>query len=381
MSAGSPTRAIQPLHYTVRRSPYFSRTVALGAVEFMVYNHTYMPLDYGRDARTDYKAMVERVTLWDVGAERQCELRGPDAVRFADYLSPRRLDDLPVGACRFTPVCDDDGQIMADCVVLRPWDDVVWFSHGDVDLELWAFGLARAGGFDVRVSEADVPPMQVQGPRALDVLAPLTGADLAGLPRFRCVETTVAGVPAVISATGWSKEAGFEIYPLGSARAPEIWDAVAAAGEPHGLLVTGPNVVRAVEQGITDTQYRMNSGMNPFEAGLGEMLDLDRPSFVGRDALRRVRDQGATRETIGLAGAPGDDSLPWLTDFWPLQTADGTEVGVVRWAVYSFALERPIAIALVDTAAAGASEYVSQSPEGPISMTRHPFPFVEGTAT
>jgi aminomethyltransferase len=110
------------------------------------------------------------------------------------------------------------------------------------------------------------------------------------------------------------------------------------------------------------------------------MLDLDRPSFVGRDALRRVRDQGATRETIGLVGAPGDHSLPWLTDFWPLQMADGSEAGVVRWAVYSFALERPIAIALVDTAAAGASEYVAQSPDGPISMTRHPFPFVEGTA-
>jgi glycine cleavage system aminomethyltransferase T len=376
----SATRSMQPLHYTVRRSPYFSRTVNLGAVEFMVYNHTYMPLDYGRDARTDYEALVERVTLWDVGAERQCELRGPDAVRFADYLSPRRLDDLPVGGCRFTPVCDEDGQIMADCVVLRPWDDVVWFSHGDVDLELWAFGLARAGGFDVHVEEADVPPMQLQGPRALGLLDALTDADLARLPRFRCVETRVAGVPAVISATGWSKEAGFEIYPLGSDRAPEIWDAIVQAGEPHGLLVTGPNVVRAVEQGITDTQYRMNSGMNPFEAGVGGMLDLERSSFVGRDALLRVSADGPARETIGLAGAPGDESLPWLTDFWPLELPDGTPAGVVRWAVYSFALERPIAIALVDRGAAGAPEYAVQSPDGPIAMTPHPFPFVEGTA-
>jgi glycine cleavage system aminomethyltransferase T len=369
---------MQPLHYTVRRSPYFSRTVELGAIEFMVYNHTYMPLDYGRDARTDYEALVERVTLWDVGAERQCELRGPDAVRFADYLSPRRLDDLPVGGCRFTPVCDEDGQIMADCVVLRPWDDVVWFSHGDVDLELWAFGLARAGRFDVRISEADVPPMQLQGPRALALLEPLAGAGLAGLPRFQCVETTVAGVPAVISATGWSKESGFEIYPLGSARAPEIWDAI-AEDERHGLLVTGPNVVRAVEQGITDTQYRMNSGMNPFEAGMGGMLDLERSSFVGREALLRVGAEGPARETIGLAGAPGDESLPWLTDFWTLELPDGTTAGIVRWAVYSFALERPIAIALVDTSASGAPEYLVQTPDGPMAMTPHPFPFVEGT--
>jgi aminomethyltransferase len=366
---------MQPLHYTVRRSPYFERTVELGAIEFMVYNHTYMPLDYGRDPREDYDAMVERVTLWDVGAERQCELRGPDAVRFADYLSPRAMADLPVGGCRFTPVCDDAGQVMADCVVLRPREDVVWFSHGDVDLELWAHGLALAGSYDVAVSEADVPPMQVQGPRALDVLAPLTAADLAALPRFRCVETTVAGVPAVVSATGWSKEPGFEVYPLGSDRATVIWDAIAEAGAPHGLLVTGPNVIRAVEQGITDTQYRMNSGMDPLEAGMGGLLDLDRPDFVGRDALRRIRGEGPARITLGLAGEPGG-RIPWLTDFWPLELIDGTAAGVVRWAVDSYALERPIAIALVDREQADEPAFVMQSPDGPIPVAPHPFPFV-----
>ena len=373
MNSESPTR-IQPLHYTVRRSPYFDRTVELGAVEFMVYNHTYMPLDYGRDPRADYDALVERVTLWDVGAERQCELRGPDALRFADYLSPRRLDDLPVGGCRFTSVCDEQGEIMTDCVVLRPWFDVVWFSHGDVDLELWAHGLALAGGYDVSVTEADVPPMQVQGPRSLAVLQPLTAADLSELPRFRCVETEVAGVPGVVSATGWSKEYGFEIYPLGSERAPEIWDAIVAAGEDHGLLVTGPNVIRAVEQGIQDTQYRMNSHMNPIEAGMGSLLDLDRPAFVGRDALRRVSDEGPARVTIGLVN--DGDELPWMTDFWPLELPDGSPAGVVRWAVHSFALQRNIAIALVDRVAAAESSFVMRTPDGPVDCKPHAFPFV-----
>ena len=128
------------LHPTIRRSPYFERTVRAGACDFMVYNHTYMPLDYGRDPRDDYAAMVERVTLWDVGAERQAELRGPDALAFADHLAPRRLSDLAVGECRYTPVCDRAGEIMCECIVLRPAADVVWFSHSDVDLTLWATG-------------------------------------------------------------------------------------------------------------------------------------------------------------------------------------------------------------------------------------------------
>jgi len=348
--------------------------VALGAIEFMVYNHTYMPLDYGRDPREDYDALVERVTLWDVGAERQAELRGPDALSFADYLSPRRLDDLPVGGCRYTPVCDEAGEIMADCVVLRPWEDIVWFSHGDADLELWAHGLGRAAGLDVQVTEADVAPLQVQGPLAVDVLDPLTGADLRTLPRFRCVEATVAGVPAVISATGWGKEPGFEVYPVGSDRAVEIWDAIVAAGEPHGLLVTGPNVIRAVEQGITDTQYRVNSGMNPIEAGLEAMLDLDRPAFVGREALLRVREEGPARRTIGLVadGAP----VPWLEDFWPLTLEGGQAAGVVRWAVWSYALEQNIAIALVDSDVAASHTFVIETPDGPVAAAPHPIPFV-----
>jgi aminomethyltransferase len=374
MTDAASTYAGQPLHYTVRRSPYFARTLALGAVEFMVYNHMYMPLDYGRDPREDYDALIERVTLWDVGAERQTELRGPDAVRLADWLAPRNLLDLPVGGCRFCPVCDHNGQIMADCVVLRPEKDVVWFSHGDVDYELWAHGLALAGGYDAEVREAEVSPMQLQGPRALDVLDPLCEHNLTTLGRFRCVTTRVAGAPAVVSATGWSREAGFEVYPLGDELAVEIWDAVVDAGSAHGLLVTGPNVTRAVEQGITDTQYRVNSGMNPFEAGLGELVDLDGAPFVGRDALLRVRDEGPRRLTIGLV-AEGEPA-PWLDDFWPVLDEGGRQVGVARWAVWSYALECSIAIALVDASAADGDRFVLRAPDHDRSARKHPIPFV-----
>jgi aminomethyltransferase len=365
---------MQHLHYTVRRSPYFQRTLDQGAVEFMVYNHMYMPLDYGRDPREDYDALVSRVTLWDVGAERQTELRGPDALRFADWLAPRALSHLEVGGCRFSPVCDDRGQIMADCIVLRPEPDVVWFSHGDVDYELWAHGLALAGGYDVTVSEADVPPMQLQGPLAADLLGPLCEASLDELPRFRCAATRVAGVPAVVSNTGWSREAGYEIYPLGSERAVEIWDAIVSAGAPHGLLVTGPNIVRAVEQGITDTQYRVNSGMNPFEAGMAAMVDLDAGEFVGCEALRAVRAAGAARTTIGLTA--GGDPLPRLDDFWPVLDAAGREVGIARWAVWSYALETSIAIALVDARAAADAAFTLRAPDGDRPANPHPIPFV-----
>jgi glycine cleavage system aminomethyltransferase T len=362
------------LHPTIRRSPYFERTLRAGACDFMVYNHTYMPMDYGRDPREDYDALVERVTLWDVGAERQAELDGPDTLALADHLAPRRLSDLGVGECRYTPVCDRMGAIMCECIVLRPWPEVVWFSHSDVDLTLWATGIALARGDDVTVAEADVPPMQLQGPRAADVMRAVGGDEVAGLERFRCAPALLSGVECVVSNTGWSREPGYEIYPLGSARAAEVWDALAAAGEPHGLLVTGPNIVRAVEQGIFDTQYATNSGMDPIEASLGLMLDLDRPDFVGRDALRRVRDHGPARHTVGLAcdGPP----FPLMERHWPVRAPDGTTAGVARWAVYSFALECNIAVALVDAALDPAEGFTVEAPDGGRHGVSHAIPFV-----
>ena len=361
------------LSYTVRRSPYFARTLEAGALSFMVYNHTYMPIDYGRDPRAEYDALTRGVTLWDVGAERQAQLRGPDALSFADYLSPRDLSDLAVGRCRFTPVLDPDGEIMADCIVLRPFEDTVWYSHSDCDVSLWAYGLALARGARVEVEEADVSPLQLQGPLAAAVLEPLYGGDLAALGRFDCAAVDVASVPCVVSNTGWSKEAGYEIYPLGSQRCVELWDALVAAGERHGLMVTGPNITRAVEQGITDTQYRMNSHMTALEAGLEPMLQLDGADFMGREALLAERARGPARKTVGLA--VDGDPVPFLEDFWPVLDASGREAGVARWAVWSYALERNIAIALVD-AAVGDAALVLRAPDGDRTARPHPIPFV-----
>jgi glycine cleavage system aminomethyltransferase T len=362
------------LHPTIRRSPYFERTLRAGACDFMVYNHTYMPLDYGRDPRADYAALVERVTLWDVGAERQAQLRGPDALALADHLAPRRLSDLGVGECRYTPVCDRAGAIMCECIVLRPADDVVWFSHSDCDLTLWATGIALARGGDVAVAEADVAPMQLQGERATDVMAAAAGDGIESLGRFRCAPRTIAGVDCIVSNTGWSREPGYEIYPLGSDRAGAVWDALVTAGEPHGLLITGPNIVRAVEQGISDTQYATNSDMNPIEAGMGALLDLDRPDFVGRDALRAVRERGPARRTVGLVcdGPP----LPIMEQHWPVRTPAGQPAGVARWAVYSFALERNIAVVLVDAGLDPAAGLIVDAVDGPRRGEPHPIPFV-----
>jgi glycine cleavage system aminomethyltransferase T len=366
------TTARPALHPNVRRSPYFAATERWGAVSYMVYNHMYMAIAFARDPREDYDALLNRVCLWDVGAERQTQLRGPDALALANYLCTRDMRDLEVGQCRFTMVCDAAGTVMTEPIVLRPWEDTVWISHGDVDVTLWATGLALARGYDVTVSEPDVAPLQIHGPRALDLLSKLVPG-VGDLAYYRCVETTVAGHPAVVSRTGWSRDHAYEIYPLGSDHAMELWDALEEAGEPLGLLVTGPNIHRAVEQAITDNHYYVNDGMTPYEAGAGRLVSLDSAPFVGSDALARVSREPLRRHTLGLAfeGAPGTP----MEAFWPV-VDDGGPAGHVRWAAYSYALERDLGITLVDARVNEGDRVTVQAPNGDVTAVATSLPFV-----
>lgn len=363
----------QRLYPIARTSPYFEGTVDAHVTEFMTYNGMFFPIIYSRPPAEEYVALTERVTMWDVGCERQTEIRGPDALKFADYLASRNLLTMKTGACRYTYCCDNDGVIICDPVVLRPWDDVVWFSHGSADLTLWAQGIALHSDFDVTVREPDVAPIQVQGPLSADVLRDLVDAPIDDLKFYRCVVTRVAGIDAVVSRTGWSGALGYEVFPLSSARAMELWNALREAGQPYDMLVTGPIVHRAVEKNVTDTAYHMNSGMNPFEAGGDRLVDLDGAPFMGQEALRRIREQGPARQTVGLL-IEGD--LPRLEWYWPVEDARGRP-GEVRWAVHSFALDRSIGIALVDAAVRIGETVRVTHPLGTVNATTCTLPFVE----
>jgi len=363
----------QRLYPIARTSPYFDGTVAAHVTEFMTYNGMYFPIIYSRPPAEEYVALTERVTMWDVGCERQTEIRGPDAVRFADYLATRNLVTMATGACRYTYCCDADGVIICDPVVLRPWDDVVWFSHGSADLTLWAQGIALHGDFDVVIREPDVAPIQIQGPLSAEVLRPVTEGPIDDLKFYRCMVTRVAGIDAVVSRTGWSGAFGYEVFPLSSGRAMTLWNALREAGRPYDMLVTGPIVHRAVERNVTDTAYHMSSGMNPFEAGGDRLVDLEAGPFMGKAALERIRADGPKRRTVGLL-IEGD--LPRLEWYWPVEDARGGS-GEVRWAVHSFALDRSIGIALVD-AAVGMGETVQVThPLGTVRATTCALPFAE----
>lgn len=335
-----------------------------------------MPVHYG-SVEDGYQDLTEGVTIWDVGGERQVEITGPDAARFTQYLVTRNVAKIGVGRARYTLVCQDDGGILNDPVLLRLADDHFWLSLADSDILLWAKGVAHGLGFRVEISEPDVSPIQVQGPKSADLMRPLFGSIVDELKFYQFVETELDGVPLVLSRTGWSGELGYEIFLRDGSRGGWLWDRLFEVGEPHGVKSGAPNNIRRMEAGLLSYGTDMDSSMNPLELGLDRFVDLDASDdFIGRDALREISRSGPARGRIGLFidGEPIHQS----PIRWWLVTVDDEETGVVTSATWSPGLEKNIAYAVVSAQHTDPGLIITvHSPDGPLEATTTPIPFID----
>jgi glycine cleavage system aminomethyltransferase T len=149
----------------LRRTPFHERVVTAEPRSFTVYNDMLLPMGYG-SPEDDYWHLLEHVQIWDVAAQRQVEVAGPDALRLVAYMTPRAMASCAVGQCRYVPLADDNGGVVNDPIALRLAEDRFWLSLADSDVLLWAKGLAHAMRLDVTLGEPDVSPLAVQGPKA-----------------------------------------------------------------------------------------------------------------------------------------------------------------------------------------------------------------------
>jgi glycine cleavage system aminomethyltransferase T len=341
------------LYTRIRRSPYFFSSRKHGVKRYSVYNHFYHPRHYGNPV-DEYWHLLNEVTMWDVGVERQIEISGPDAFTFTNMLVPRDLTKCRVGQCKYVFITAPDGGIINDPVLLRPEEKVFRLSLADSDVDLWAMGVAYHSGLDVTIREVDIAPVQIQGPKAKEVIGDLFGPEVPEIPYYdMALGLTLNGMDVEVSRTGYSGEIGFEIYLHNARRdAEKLWNTVLEAGTRHNLRVIGPCHIRRIEAGILAYGADMWLDNNPFEVGLGYgwMVDLDQESdFVGKDALRRIKDEGVKQKLVGvdIEGASlGSYIDNEMVDFFPVY-ADGREVGRVTSACYSPRLEKNIGYAML----------------------------------
>ena len=359
----------------LRRSPFFNSTLKEGCWSYTVYNHMFLPTGYD-DLEKEYTKLLNDVTVWDVSVERQVEITGPDGLAFTNLLTPRDLNKCKVGQGKYVVITADDGGIINDPVLLRLGENHFWLAVADSDVLLWAKGVAYNAGMDVQIREPDVSPMQIQGPKSKQVVHALFGDDVLDLKYYYFLEADLDGIPVIVTRTGWTGEVGFEIYLRDGRRGEELWDRVMAAGKPHNISATGPSDIRRIEAGILNYGIDITLETNPYEVGLGWLVDLDQDAdFIGKEALKRIKAEGVTRKLVGVEIE--GDPLDLNVTAWPVST-NGAAVGQITSAVYSPRLEKNIGYAMVpiDLSTVG-SRFGVSTPGGDRQATVVKKPFVD----
>ena len=329
----------------VRKSPYSDAALRWGAKGFSVYNHMYIPRDFG-DPRQNFWYLVNDAILCDVSVERQVQIKGPDAAKFTQFLCCRDLSKCQVGQCKYVLITDQDGGIINDPILLKLAEDHFWLSIADSDVLLWARGVAVNSGMDVDISEPDVSPLQLQGPKSREVLRAAFGDAPTELKYYRFMEFDWGGVPLIISRTGWSSELGYEIFLRDGTQGEKLWEHLMAVGGPLGLKPGHTSSIRRIEAGMLSYHADMTLANNPYEMGMGRLVDLDMEAdFISKAALTLIKERGVSQQLVGLEidGAPFVGSNDF---FWPV-LKEGVKVGTVTSAIYSPRLQKNIALAMI----------------------------------
>ena len=332
----------------IRKSPYFDATVRWGAKAFSVYNHMYIPRDFG-DPEQNFWNLVNDAILCDVAVERQVEITGSDAAKFTQMLTPRDLSSMSVGQCRYILITNSEGGILNDPILLRLAENHFWISLADSDVLLWAQGVAVHSGLDVEITEPDVSPLQLQGPKSGEIMRELFGESILELKYYWLREVELDGIPLVVSRTGWSSELGYELYLRDGSQGDALWERIMAVGQSFGLKPGHTSSIRRIEGGMLSYHADADIHTNPYELGLDRLVNLDmKAEFIGKAALRRIKDEGVNRKQVGLI----IDCDPFAgpnTTFLTINKG-GDAIGKVTSAVYSPRLQHNIALAMVDIA-------------------------------
>ena len=329
----------------IRKSPFFDSTVKWGATGFSVYNHMYIPRDFG-SPEDNFWNLINKAILCDVSVERQVEITGPDAYKFIQLLTPRDLSKLSIGQCKYVLIVNNEGGILNDPVLLRLGENHFWLSLGDSDILLWAQGVAINSDLNVKVVEPDVSPLQLQGPNSSKIMQKLFGESILDLKYYWLRELELDGIPLVISRTGWSSELGYEIYLRDGSKGNLLWEKIMSTGKEFDLKPGHTSSIRRIEGAMLSYHADADINTNPYEVGLDRLVSLDTNiNFIGKNSLKKIKENGIKRKQVGLILDCEPLEGP-NTTFWKIYK-NKNEIGKVTSAVYSPRLKKNIALAMI----------------------------------
>jgi len=325
------------------RTPLYDRHVALGG-RMVDFGGWELPQQY-TSIRDEHLAVRKVAGLFDISHMGRLDVIGPQAEAFLQHVLTGDVASVKPGHAQYNLMCQDDGGVIDDLVIYRRDADdflvVVNAANREKDVAWLREHLPKGTTLTDRTLE--VALVAFQGPRAPELLPPRS-SDTEPIPYFGFAPGQVAGVGALISRTGYTGEDGFELF-VDAEHIGEVWDAILEHGRPSGALPAGLGARDAtrLEAALRLYGNDMDETVNPYEAGLGWTVKLDKGDFVGRDALVKVKQEGPRRRLVGLTMKPGD-----IPRHGTGVSKDGKKVGAVTSGTHSFFLGHPIALALVE---------------------------------
>ncbi|MGI9076059.1 MAG: glycine cleavage system aminomethyltransferase GcvT, partial [Gemmatimonadaceae bacterium] len=310
--------------HNLLRTPFHDAHIALGAkmVPFAGYE---MPVQYPAGITAEHKAVRERCGLFDVSHMGELVLRGAGAIDFVNYVTSNDVNALAEGQVHYSTILNERGTIEDDCLVYRFPDRVMMVVNASNRIKDLEHILRHKERFDCTIEDISdaIALLALQGPRAAAILQTLTDTDLGVIGYYHFAEGSVAGMPSVISRTGYTGEDGFELY-FDPRYATDIWDALLAAGEvtPAGL---GARDTLRLEMGMALYGNDIDDTVTPLEANLGWLVKLGKGAFVGGEALARQKAEGVKRKLAGFTSEERTFPRPGFGVY-----RDGEQHGLVR---------------------------------------------------
>ncbi len=319
----------------LRCTPFTRRVEAAGVKAYTIYNHMLLPAVF-ESVEADYEHLCEHVQVWDVAAERQVELNGPDAAKLAQLMTPRDLSKIDLLQGKYAPICNAEGFILNDPIIIKLSEQRFWVSIADSDVKFFAQGLAQGYGLDVNVFEPDVSPLAVQGPKADELMSRVFGDVVRSIRFFRGEMLDFMGASVYVARSGWSKQGGFEIYLSDSKLGEPLWDELFAKGEDLNVRAGCPNGIERLEAGLLSFGNDMDEFDTPFECGLDSYLNLDADiESLSLPALKAMAGK-QTRKLVGVTFSQTMDFSNTLNTTGGFDVVnDGQTIGEIRAHAWS----------------------------------------------
>ena len=266
-------------------SPYIDRTNCPEMVRG-VYAGRYFAMSLGEDPIQKYWLLRQKAAIFDV-PEKPIEISGPDSIPFLEKVMTRKVVSIKEGRGYYSLACTHQGGIFMDGVIFKFNENKFWYVQADGPFEDWL--LAHSGGFNVKISDPKSRVLQIQGPASIDIMKAASNGKIdENMPYYRSGFFDLGGQQLYVSRSGFTNELGFEIYSDGfTTDHLALWDHLMDCGKPFGmeLSATRAMTIRRIEAGIFGNLTDIDTTINPFEAGLGFCVNMDKGDFIGREVL------------------------------------------------------------------------------------------------